>query len=155
MKFNRRVALKGLTALGLAMTGVEGVAAHKLLSKPCAVSVIPLMAGKGLDGAFLSGIHQAAVQHQWTMHQALHLQNLDSADFVRLHDFLDRSSPAVLVGLADEASAVLVLALVRTSQGHLRISPTQGMPTRLAASQLTAALRLNPSVDGRVFCCTL
>ena len=119
MQTDRRSLLKGLTAAGLAVSGM-GLAqvASALTGKTAAPSdvlaVTSALHGSALDAAFAAGV-------QGTTLGAAHtgLQGLDSAAFNQLGELLADGKQTLLVGLLDDASATLVLDLVRSSGGRV------------------------------------
>ena len=130
MHSDRRFLLKSLAATGLAISGVgwgawaqatplaglpSGAAPMDAAADVLALtSGLPASAGAGvLDSAFITGVRSAA---QTVRHTAL--QGLDSAPFQRLGQLLGDERSTLLVGLLDDASATLVLDLVRSAGGR-------------------------------------
>ena len=116
---DRRDVLKGLMAAGLLVstpswarslwpTGDATTAAA-----PAQAAVSTLVSGSALDSAFLAGVnsalpgHGAAATHQ--------LSQLDAGLYQQLNAQLNDGEPGLLVGLLDDASAVLVLDLLRSA----------------------------------------
>ena len=131
MHSDRRFLLKSLAATGLAISGVgwgawaqatplaglpSGAAPMDAAADVLALtSGLPASAGAGvLDSAFITGVRSAA---QTVRHTAL--QGLDSAPFQRLGQLLGDERSTLLVGLLDDASATLVLDLVRSAGGRV------------------------------------
>ena len=120
MQTDRRSLLKGLTAAGLAVSGIGWAqaatsAAGRTATRPAEVlAVTSSMHASALDKAFVAGV-------QSTSRNALHtgLQGLDSAAFNQLGELLTDSQETLLVGLLDDASATLVLDLVRSAGGRV------------------------------------
>ena len=119
MQTDRRSLLKGLAAAGLAVSGMGlAQAATVLAGKPAAsadvLAVTSALRSSALDTAFVAGV-------QSTARGAAHtgLQGLDSAAFNQLGELLADGKDTVLVGLLDDASATLVLDLVRSAGGRV------------------------------------
>ena len=93
-------------------------AATVLTGKPAAsadvLAVTSALRSSALDTAFVAGV-------QSTARGAAHtgLQGLDSAAFNQLGELLADGKDTVLVGLLDDASATLVLDLVRSAGGRV------------------------------------
>lgn len=119
MQTDRRSLLKGLAAAGLAVSGM-GLAqvASALTGKTAASSdvlaVTSALHGSALDAAFAAGVQDTALGAAHTG-----LQGLDSAAFNQLGELLADGKQTLLVGLLDDASATLVLDLVRSSGGRV------------------------------------
>ena len=119
MQTDRRSLLKGLAAAGLTVSGMGlAQAATVLTAKPAAatdvLAVTSALRSSALDAAFVAGV-------QSTARGAAHtgLQGLDSAAFNQLGELLADGKETVLVGLLDDASATLVLDLVRSAGGRV------------------------------------
>lgn len=122
MQTDRRSLLKGLTAAGLAVSGIGWAqaatsAAGRTASAIRSAEVLAVtssMHASALDKAFAAGV-------QSTSRNVVHtgLQGLDSAAFNQLGELLTDSQETLLVGLLDDASATLVLDLVRSSGGRV------------------------------------
>lgn len=119
MQTDRRSLLKGLAAAGLAVSGMGlAQAATVLTGKPAAsadvLAVTSALRRSALDAAFVAGV-------QSTARSAAHtgLQGLDSAAFNQLGELLADGKETLLVGLLDDASATLVLDLVRSAGGRV------------------------------------
>lgn len=123
MQADRRSLLKALTATGLAVSGIGWAqaatsAADRTVSAATlsaeVLAVTSSMHASALDKAFVAGV-------QSTSRNALHtgLQGLDSAAFHQLGELLSDSQETLLVGLLDDASATLVLDLVRSCGGRV------------------------------------
>ena len=119
MQTDRRSLLKGLAAAGLAVSGMGLAQATTVLTgKPAAsadvLAVTSALRSSALDAAFVAGV-------QSTARGAAHtgLQGLDSAAFNQLGELLADGKETMLVGLLDDASATLVLDLVRSAGGRV------------------------------------
>lgn len=123
MQTDRRSLLKGLAAAGLAVSGMGlAQAASALTAKTAStaagsadvLAVTSSLHGSALDAAFVAGV-------QSTARNAAHsgLQSLDSAAFNQLGELLADGKETKLVGLLDDASATLVLDLVRSAGGRV------------------------------------
>lgn len=124
MQTDRRSLLKGLAAAGLAVSGVSwaqaatsalpsAAAAAATTAADSVLAVTSAGQGSALDMAFVAGVQAAGK----TSHTGL--QGLDSATFNRLGQLLADGQDTVLVGLLDDASATLVLDLVRSAGGRV------------------------------------
>ena len=116
---DRRDVLKGLMAAGLMVSSPSwarslwptGNATTQAASP--ALSVSTLVSGSALDSAFLAGVNSALPGHGATAtHQ---LNQLDAGLYQQLNTQLNDGEPGLLVGLLDDASAVLVLDLLRSA----------------------------------------
>lgn len=127
MHSDRRLLLKGLAAAGLAVSSASWAQLASAAQSPAqaapaatqegAANVLALtsaLSASALDAAFISGVRSAA---QTVSHTAL--QSLDSAPFQRLGQMLADGRSTVLVGLLDNATATLVLDMVRFSGGRV------------------------------------
>lgn len=151
MNTDRRSILKGLAAAGLVVAGMPcaqaaATAAVAPVNEQLALpAVTALVSGSALDTAFLSGVEQA-VNAAGQDAQAQSLQGLDMAAFRRLNALLGDGQAGLLVGLVDDASATLVLDLVRTAGGqvlsvqHHRLAQEQDVAAAQWARQLGASL---------------
>lgn len=150
MQSNRRSLLKGLAAAGMAVTGLgwahAAVAPAGAAAAPTAGGVLTVTsATTALEQAFIAGVQNAG--------QATHtgLMGLDSAAFTQLGDLLADGQDTVLVGLLDDASATLVLDLVRSAGGrvmdvqHHRV-PAAAAPWAHKLGQTLAAGEVAPTV---------
>lgn len=119
MQTDRRTLLKGLAAAGLAVSGIgwAQAAAAKASATAAATEVLAVttgLQGSALDAAFVTGVQSAARHASHTG-----LQGLDSAAFTQLGSLLVDGQDTLLVGLLDDASATLVLDLVRSAGGRV------------------------------------
>lgn len=126
MHSNRRLLLKSLAAAGLAVSGAGWTQLATAANAPAAASVagdvlaltssLSATTAKdvALNEAFLSGVRAGAPVVSHTV-----LQGLDSAPFQQLGQLLADGQSTVLVGLLDDASAALVLDLVRSAGGRV------------------------------------
>ena len=123
MQTDRRSLLKGLAAAGLAVSGMgwaqaatatAGKTASAVAGSADVLAVTSYLHGSALDAAFVAGV-------QSTARGAAHtgLQGLDSAAFNQLGELLADGQETLLVGLLDDASATLVLDLVRSAGGRV------------------------------------
>lgn len=119
MTSDRRDVLKGLMAAGLLVSTPSwarslwptGDAAATAAAPAQAVST--LVSGSALDNAFLAGVNSALPGHGTTAtHQ---LSQLDAGLYQQLNAQLTDGEPGLLVALLDDASAVLVLDLLRSA----------------------------------------
>jgi hypothetical protein len=134
MSLDRRLVLKGLAAVG------SGAPAAPLAPAPGLAAVTPLVTGSVLDAEFLAGV-RAAAQAQGLVHNdVIRVQALDAAVFTRLGALMQAGEPATLVGLADTASATLVLDLVRSAGGRVLSMQQHRLPDDAQAGQLAQAL---------------
>lgn len=127
MQTDRRSLLKGLAAAGLAVSGMSlAQAASALTAKTASaaagsadvLAVTSSLHGSALDAAFVAGVQSTARNASLN---ATHtgLQGLDSAAFNQLGELLADGKETKLVGLLDDASATLVLDLVRSAGGRV------------------------------------
>lgn len=123
MQADRRSLLKGLTAAGLAVSGIgwaqtaTSAEDRTVCTATRCTQVLALtssMHASALDTAFAAGVQGAS-------RNAVHtgLQGLDSAAFNQLGELLADGQETLLVGLLDDASATLVLDLVRSCGGRV------------------------------------
>ncbi len=168
MQADRRSLLKALTAAGLAVSGIGWAqaatsAAGRTATRPAEVlAVTSSMHASALDKAFVAGV-------QSTSRNVVHtgLQGLDSAAFKQLGELLTDSQETLLVGLLDDASATLVLDLVRSSGGrvlaveHHRVDGAaadwaQALGRSLASSQVMNTTTAAAGKEARVsFSCVI
>lgn len=125
MSNDRRFVLKGLAAAGLlaampwaqantsAVTPLAGAA-----TADAAARVTPLVSGGALDAAFLAGVRNAVGQPAGALVNPP-LQGLEAATYQQLNALLNDDTPTLLVGLLDDAAAILVLDLVRSAGGRV------------------------------------
>ena len=131
MNNDRRLVLKSLAAAGLAVSGVSFAHAGRPVSlrpvAPDEEAVASLLAvtshggGAVLNAAFLAGIEAAssAMPFAPSPLPAMQLRGLDAEAFVRLDALLKDGEQTMLVGLIDDAAAMLVLDLVRSAGGQV------------------------------------
>ena len=121
MTSDRRDVLKGLMAAGLLVSTPSwarslwptGEAATTAAAPAQALAVSTLVSGNALDNAFLAGVNSALPGHGTTAtHQ---LSQLDAGLYQQLNAQLTDGEPGLLVALLDDASAVLVLDLLRSA----------------------------------------
>lgn len=118
MHTNRRAFLQTLTAAGFALTGMG--LAQASTGKPAAAAGQEVLAitsathGHALEAAFVQGAQSVAARVQHSQ-----LLGFDSASFQQLHTMLHDQQDTLLVGLLDDASATLVLDLVRSAGGRV------------------------------------
>lgn len=123
MSNDRRFVLKGLAAAGLlaAMPWAQASAAAPLADAgvaDTATRVTPLVSGGALDAAFLAGVRQATAQPAGSL-VTQPLQGLEASTYQQLNALLNDDTPTLLVGLLDDAAAILVLDLVRSAGGRV------------------------------------
>ncbi|MFC3532931.1 hypothetical protein ACFOLG_12150 [Vogesella facilis] len=146
MTTDRRTLLKGLAAVGLAFTG--GSLAHAASGLPdtatlAAGSQMPLTAvvsGSAVDRQFLAGVSAAAQQHGMQQQPALSLNGLDGSLLQHIHTLAQDTQPAMLVGLVDDATATVLLDLVRSAGGRVLAQQHQRLNSDATAQQLAATL---------------
>ena len=172
MSIDRRLVLKGLAAVGFAMTSLRFAHAGTAAGVPLTVSqtlaaVTPLVTGSAHDSEFLAGVQAAAQSQGLVQNEVIHLRGLDAAVFSRLRRMLQDGEPATLVGLADDASATLILDLVRSAGGrvisteHHRLSAgqsVQALGSSLVLQSGTATLVSGSQAAGTAhvsFCCII
>lgn len=125
MHSDRRLLLKSLAAAGLAISGAGwtqlATAANAPAAAAAAGDVLALTSSlsatakdAALNEAFLSGVRTGA---RTVSHTAV--QGFDSAPFQQLGQMLADGQSTVLVGLLDDASATLVLDMVRSAGGRV------------------------------------
>lgn len=118
MHTNRRAFLQTLTAAGFALTGMG--LAQASTGKPAAAAGQEVLAitsathGHALEAAFVQGAQSVAARVQHSQ-----LLGFDSASIQQLHTMLHDQQDTLLVGLLDDASATLVLDLVRSAGGRV------------------------------------
>ena len=125
MSNDRRFVLKGLAAAGLlaampwaqASTSAAAPLADATMAD-AAARVTPLVSGGALDAAFLAGVRNAAAKPAGALVNPP-LQGLEAATYQQLDRLLNDDTPTLLVGLLDDAAAVLVLDLVRSAGGRV------------------------------------
>ena len=145
MSIDRRLVLKGLAAVGFAMTSLRFAHAGAAADVPLTVSqtlaaVTPLVTGSAHDSEFLAGVQAAAKSQGLVQNEAIQLRGLDAAVFSRLRRMLQDGKPATLVGLADDASATLILDLVRSAGGRVISTEHHRLASDLSARQSAQAL---------------
>jgi hypothetical protein len=126
MSTDRRSILKGLAAAGLVMVGMPWAQAATVpgthasaLDGAALPSVTSLVSGSVLDAAFMAGVRQAVNAPAGQTLSAQPLQGLDAATFASLNKLLNDGHPTLLVGLIDDASAAIVVDLVRSAGGRV------------------------------------
>ena len=161
MSTNRRAFLHTLTAAGFAISGL-GLAQARVASSAApalgqdVLAITSATQGQMLEAAFVQGAQKAAqhVQHS-------QLQNFDSASFQQLHHLLADQQDTLLIGLLDDASATLVLDLVRSAGGrvlsveHHRVTPhatgwAQQLGQTLASGQTAPTPHTQSGHESRV-----
>lgn len=125
MSTDRRSILKGLAAAGLVMVGMPWAPAASAQNAQAAglagalPDVTALVSGSALDAAFMAGVRQAVNAPAGQALSAQALKGLDAATFARLNKLLNDDKATMLVGLIDDASAAIVLDLVRSAGGRV------------------------------------
>lgn len=145
MSIDRRLVLKGLAAVGFAMTSLRfahagNSAADSLTASQLRAAVTPLVTGSALDSEFLAGVQAAAKAQGLVQNEAIRLHGLDAAVFIRLGRMLQAGEPATLVGLADNASATLILDLLRSAGGRVISIEHHRIASDLSAGPVAQAL---------------
>lgn len=145
MSIDRRLVLKGLAAVGFAMTSLRfahagGTAGLPLTARQTLAAVTPLVTGSAHDSEFLAGVQAAAQSQGLVQNEVIQLRGLDAAVFSRLRRMLQDGEPATLVGLADDASATLILDLVRSAGGRVISTEHHRLASDLGAGQSAQAL---------------
>ena len=168
MSTDRRSILKGLAAAGLMMTNLSWAQASAPQAAAAAdaalADVTALVSGSALDAAFMAGVRQSVNAPAGQALSAAPLQSLDAATFARLNQLLNDDSATLLIGLIDDASAAIVLELVRSAGGrvlsvqHHRAGDgsaaaqwAQTLGQTLAAASPTAAPNAPASAQGRAY----
>lgn len=126
MSTDRRSILKGLAAAGLMMVGMPWAQATSApgaqtagLTGNALPGVTSLVSGSALDAAFLAGVQQGVNAPAGQTLSAQPLQGLDAATFGQLNKLLSDGNDTLLVGLIDDASAAIVIELVRSAGGRV------------------------------------
>lgn len=122
MRTDRRSILKGLAAAGLAMATLPWAQASVPVAGAAATAlthVTALVSGSALDAAFMAGVRQAVNAPAGQTLSAQPLNGLDSAAFGQLGKLLNDGRDTLLVALIDDASAAIVLELVRSAGGRV------------------------------------
>ena len=144
MSNDRRFVLKGLAAAGLlaAMPWAQASAAAPLADAgvaDTATRVTPLVSGGALDAAFLAGVRQATAQPAGSL-VTQPLQGLEASTYQQLNALLNDDTPTLLVGLLDDAAAILVLDLVRSAGGRVLSAEPHRIGQDSAGQQRAGAL---------------
>lgn len=124
MSTDRRSILKGLAGAGLMMVGMPWAqAAAPGAQAAVAAGTLPgvtsLVSGSALDAAFLAGVRQGVNAPAGQTLSAQPLKSLDAATFGQLNKLLNDNHATLLVGLIDDASAAIVIDLVRSAGGRV------------------------------------
>ena len=126
MTTDRRSILKGLASAGLVMATMPWAQAKPSSGTPGRAvhgdgppHVTALVSGSALDAAFMAGVRQAIDTPSGQGLSAQPLQGLDAATFARLNRLLNDDNATLLVGLIDDASAAVVIDLVRSAGGRM------------------------------------
>jgi len=121
MSTDRREVLKGLVAAGLLVSSTSWAKSLWQTSdgaadnQEAALAVSTLVSGSALDRAFLEGVHDALRPASATVASTQALAGLGAETFGRLNTHLQDTDPSLLIALLDDASAVLVLDLIRSA----------------------------------------
>ena len=159
MSLDRRLVLKGLAAVGFAMTSLRfahagNSAAASLTASQTLAAVTPIVTGSALDSEFLMGVQAAVKAQGLVQNEVIRLRGLDAAVFSHLSRMLQAGEPATLVGLADDASATLILDLVRSAGGRVISIEHHRLDSDLSAGPVAQALGstlvLQPSAAPRL-----
>jgi hypothetical protein len=152
MSTDRREVLKGLVAAGLLVSSTSwakslwqpGSGAAENQGEALAVST--LVSGSLLDQAFLDGVQNALLPVSTAVASPQALAGLSAETFNRLSTQLQDGEPALLLALLDDASAVLVLDLIRSAgakvlavQHHHLAAGAQGEAEARALGQALVA----------------
>ncbi len=105
MQITRRPLLLGLAAVGAGLSG-PGVA----LARRPASAVTVLLAGGPGDGAFLAGVRAAGGRAA-----IVRLSGLDGPSVAAARASFAPGGPRTIIGLADDAAAVVIVALARAA----------------------------------------
>ena len=160
MHTDRRTLLKSLAAAGFAVSGVGWARAATTLpaaaTRTDVVAITSALQGSALDAAFMAGVRS-------TSRAATHadLQGLDSAAFQQLSALLADGKDTQLIGLLDDASATVVLDLVRSAGGRVlameqhRVDSeatvwAQRLGASLASGQTSSASTIAAGTESRV-----
>ena len=125
MTTDRRTLLKGLAAVGLAFTGgslaqaATVLPAGKTLAANATLPLTAVVSGNVPASAFLAGVTAAAQQHGMAQQPPLRLDGPDGSLLNHIHALAQDAQPAMLVGLVDDATATVLLDLVRSSGGRV------------------------------------
>ncbi|KAA6181775.1 hypothetical protein F2Q65_18905 [Thiohalocapsa marina] len=148
MNLDRRSVVKALAAAGLAVVGVPIAQASTQETAMVAggtavgrLKVTSLVSGTELDAPFLSGV-QERVRHQVgdVALTGYHLQGLEAGPFTHLDALLNDGTPNRLIGLVDDATATLVLDLVRSAGGRVMHSAHHRVGTGQSAAHWAQTL---------------
>lgn len=145
MSNDRRFVLKGLAAAGLlaampwAQASTSASAPLADVAADAAARVTPLVSGGALDAAFLAGVRNAMSQPAGALVNPP-LQGLEAATYQQLNALLNDDTPTLLVGLLDDAAAVLVLDLVRSAGGRVLSVEQHRISQDSTGQQLAGAL---------------
>ena len=147
MTTDRRSILKGLAAAGLVMVGMpwaQATSAQNAQAAGLAGGALPdvtsLVSGSMLDAAFMAGVRQAVNASAGQSLSAQPLKGLDAATFASLNKLLNDDKATLLVGLIDDASAAIVLELVRSAGGRVLSMAHHRAGQDSAAAQWAQAL---------------
>lgn len=146
MSNDRRFVLKGLAAAGL-LAAMPWAQASTSAAAPladagvadAATRVTPLVSGGALDAAFLAGVRQATAQPASRL-VTPPLQGLEASTYQQLNALLNDDTPTLLVGLLDDAAAILVLDLVRSAGGRVLSAEPHRIGQDSAGQQRAGAL---------------
>lgn len=146
MSNDRRFVLKGLAAAGL-LAAMPWAQASTSAAAPLAdagvadtaTRVTPLVSGGALDAAFLAGVRQATAQPAGSL-VTQPLQGLEASTYQQLNALLNDDTPTLLVGLLDDAAAILVLDLVRSAGGRVLSAEPHRIGQDSAGQQRAGAL---------------
>lgn len=172
MTTDRRTLLKGLAAVGLAFTGgslaqaATVLPAGKTLAASSPLSLTAVVSGSALDHQFLAGVAAAAQQHGMQQQPALRLNGPDGTLLNHIHTLAQDAQPAMLVGLVDDATAAVLLDLVRSSGGrvlseqHQRLGGDAAQLAALGQGLVASPARVLPASHPQgspcvSFCCVI
>lgn len=121
MDAGRRLLIKSIVAAGVAAAGLPLASAAPgapAVGSGRSLGLIPLVGGARHDAVFLAGVRAGLVggRHRPVSPHCLHC--LDLGSFQRLEALLREARPALVVGLLDDAAAVLAQDRVRAAGGR-------------------------------------
>lgn len=125
MDANRRLLIKYIVGAGLATAGLPlaealpgGSAAVPPGAQGHSLGVISLVSGSRHDAAFLAGLRDGIAERLYRPLPPHCLHCLGLGSFQRLDELLREARPALVLGLLDDASAVLAQDMVRAAGGR-------------------------------------
>lgn len=146
MSTDRRTLLKGLAAVGLAFSGGSLARAadfrlpNNAATGDAGMTLTAVVSGGAADSAFLAGVTAAALQRGMQQQPALRLDGLDGSLLSHIHTLAQDAQQAMLVGLVDDATAVVLLDVVRSAGGRVLSQQHHRLGSDSTAAQLAANL---------------